>query len=165
MSLSRKFCLQPAENLGKFAYLPQLVLRVSVGFMFLSGAVGKLADLDGFAGALREAAVPLPLAGVVAPVLAAVELVAGVALMLGIGTRLASLVLGVTMVGALITTVAPPLLDRYPNPWTWLSNLFYQPEWLLLGLLAWFVCVGGGRFSVDAWVQRRRAPESDSGTD
>ncbi|UQA90708.1 hypothetical protein [Streptomyces halobius] len=61
------------------------------------------------------------------------------------------------MIGALITTVVPPLMGRYPNPWTLLSNLFYQPEWLLLGLLMWLACIGAGRIGVSAWATRLRA--------
>ncbi|ONI79697.1 hypothetical protein ALI144C_23325 [Actinosynnema sp. ALI-1.44] len=46
--------------------------------------------------------------------------------------------------GALVTTIAPPLWDKYSNLWDFPSNFRYSAEWLLLGVLAWLVCVGAG---------------------
>ncbi|AHH93608.1 hypothetical protein GCM10010174_30490 [Kutzneria viridogrisea] len=135
------------SSLRALDWAPKLVLRVTVGFMFLSGAVGKLADLGAFAATFGESGIPLP--GVTAPVVAVLELLGGLALVLGLGTRLFALVLAVIMLGALVTTIAPPLLSKYPDPWHFLSNLFYAPEWLLLGLLAWWACTGSGRYGLD----------------
>src|SRR5271166_5023422 len=97
----------------------------------------------------------IPAAQVLAPVTAVVELVGGSALMLGLCTRLVSLVLAGDMVGALITDIGPNLAQKYPALWDFLSNLFYAPEWLLVGLLLWLVCVGAGKASVDALVGQR----------
>nr|WP_264085065.1 DoxX family protein [Kibdelosporangium phytohabitans] len=113
---------------------------MTVGFMFFSGAIGKLGDTGRFAATLTESGIPLP--HLTAAVLAVVELVAGLALMLGLFARIAALVLAVTMAGALISTIAPPLWDKYPDLWNFLSNFFYSPEWLLLGILAWLACAG-----------------------
>nr|WP_052477748.1 DoxX family protein [Kibdelosporangium sp. MJ126-NF4]CTQ99371.1 hypothetical protein [Kibdelosporangium sp. MJ126-NF4] len=135
------------ERLAAWGWVPNLLLRLTIGFMFLSGAVGKLADGDKFAGKLAESGIPIP--HLVAPVLAVVEFVAGLALMLGLFARVAAVVLAVTMLGALITTIGPPLWDRYPDAWHFLSNLFYSSEWLLLAILAWLACVGAqGRGAV-----------------
>ncbi|WP_344431385.1 DoxX family protein [Amycolatopsis minnesotensis] len=131
-----------------------LVLRVTVGFMFTSGAVGKLADSDAFAATFRASGIPF--ADVLAPVVAVLELLGGVALAIGVGTRVSALVLALVMVGALVTTIAPPLLEKHPAPISFLSNLFYQPEWLLIGLLGWWAFVGAERFSVDARLTSRR---------
>ena len=63
---------------------------------------------------------------------------------LGLGTRLVSPVLAGDMVGALITDIGPNLAQKFPTPWDFFSNLFYAPEWLLVGLLLWLLCVGAG---------------------
>ena len=140
------------DNLG---WLPNFLLRVTVGFMFFSGAVRKLDDLGKFTAMFVRLGIPA--AQVLAPVTAVVELVGGAALMLGLGTRLVSLILAGDMVGALITDIGPNLSEKYPALWDFLSNLFYAPEWLLVGLLLWLLCVGAGKASLDELAGRRLA--------
>ena len=143
------------DALNDLGWLPNLVLRVTVGFMFFSGAITKLADLGKFTAMFVSLGIPA--AQLVAPATAIVELVGGAALMLGIGTRLVSLVLAGDMAGALVTDIGPNLAQKYPTVWDFLSNLFYASEWLLLGLLLWLLCVGAGKASLDALVGRRLA--------
>ncbi len=143
------------DTLNSLGWLPNMVLRVTVGFMFLSGAVSKLGDLGKFTAMF--AGLGIPAAQVLAPVTAVVELVGGAALMLGVGTRAVSLVLAGDMAGALMTDIGPNLAHKYPALWDFLSNLFYAPEWLLVGLLLWLLCVGAGKASLDELVGRRLA--------
>jgi len=143
------------DALNNVGWLPNLVLRVTVGFMFFSGAVGKFGDLGKFTAMFVSLGIPA--AQVLAPVTAMVELVGGAALMLGLGTRLVSVVLAGDMVGALITDIGPNLAQKYPAVWDFLGNLFYAPEWLLVGLLLWLLCVGAGKASLDRLVGRRLA--------
>src|SRR6201993_3460225 len=150
------------DALSNLSWLPNLVLRVTVGFMFFSGAVGKLGDLGKFTAMC--VGLGIPAAQVLAPVTAVVELVGGAALMLGVGTRLVSPVLAADMVGALITDIGPNLAQKYPALWDFLSNLFYAPEWLLVGLLFWLLCVGAGKASMDALVARRWAVPAQART-
>jgi putative oxidoreductase len=146
------------DALNNLAWLPKMALRLTIGFMFFSGAVVKLGDLGKFTAMF--VGLGIPAAQVVAPVTAVVELVGGAALMLGLGTRLVSLVLAGDMVGALITDIGPNLAQKYPALWDFLSNLFYAPEWLLVGLLLWLACVGADKASLDALVGRRLAGET-----
>jgi putative oxidoreductase len=146
-------CRRATDALNNLGWLPNLVLRLTVGFMFFSGAVNKLGDLGKFTAMF--AGLGIPAAQVLAPVTALVELVGGAALMLGLATRLVSLVLAGDMVGALITDIGPGLAQKYPAAWDFLSNLFYAPEWLLVGLLLWLLCVGAGKASLDALIGRR----------
>lgn len=139
--------------LSSLAWLPNFVLRASVGFMFFSGAVIKLTAPAQLVATLREGGIPL--ATSVAPALAAVELVGGAALVLGLGTRVAALLLAGVMGGALVTTVVGPLSDKYPDLSTFLGNLFYTPEWLLILLLSWILCAGADRFSIDVLLRAR----------
>ena len=144
-----------ANSLNKFDWLTNLFLRLSIGFMFFSGAVGKLGDLGKF-NAMFEG-LGIPGASVVAPAVAMVELVGGVALMLGLATRAVSLVLALDMVGALLTDIGPGLAEKYASVWSFLSNLLYSSEWLLTGLLLLLVCVGAGSASFDARIDQRLA--------
>jgi putative oxidoreductase len=151
----RRTYRRTTEALNNLGWLPNLVLRLTVGFMFFSGAVGKLGDLDKFTAMFVSLGIPA--AQVLAPVTAVVELLGGAALMLGLGTRLVSLVLAGDMVGALITDIGPNLAQKFPALWDFVSNLFYSPEWLLVGLLLWLLCVGAGKASLDALLGRHLA--------
>jgi putative oxidoreductase len=144
-----------ADSLNKLGWLPNLLLRLSIGFMFFSGAVGKLADLAQFTVMFNGLGIPG--APVVAPAVAIIELVGGAALMLGLATRAVSLVLALDMVGALLTDIGPGLAEKYASVWSFLSNLFYSSEWLLTGLLLFLVCVGAGSASLDALIGQRLA--------
>jgi len=82
------------------------VLRLFVGIVFLSHGWLKLfGGLQGFAGFLQQAGVPLP--GVMAPFVAAVEFFGGLAILLGTGTRIAALLLAGVMVVAMMTVTLP----------------------------------------------------------
>jgi putative oxidoreductase len=149
------------DVLNELGWLPNLLLRVTVGFMFFSGAVDKLGDPDKFTAMFVSLGIPG--AQVLAPATALVELLGGVALMLGLATRLVSLALAGDMAGALITDIGPGLAQKYPDPWHFLSNLFYSSEWLLIGLLLWLLCAGAGKASLDAVISRRGLRPSRSG--
>jgi putative oxidoreductase len=143
------------DALNNLSWLPNFVLRLTIGFMFFSGAVGKLGDLDKFTAMF--VGLGIPAAQVLAPVTAMVELIGGAALMLGLATRPVSLVLAGNMVGALITDIGPNLAQKFPALWGFFSNLFYAPEWLLVGLLLWLLCVGAGKASLDTLLVRHLA--------
>jgi len=135
------------------AWVPPLLIRVSVGFMFLTGALKKLGALDAFTQMFSHLGVPLP--SLAAPAVAWVELIGGAALMLGLATRLASVVLAIDMVGALITDIGPDVAHHHPEIIEFASNLFYSSEWLLLGLLVWLTCCGAGDVSCDHMIASR----------
>ncbi|MBO0880325.1 MAG: DoxX family protein [Mycobacterium sp.] len=151
----RRAYRRTTDTLNNLSWLPNVGLRLSVGFMFFSGAVGKLCDLGKFTAMFVSLGIPA--AQVLAPVTAVVELIGGVALMLGLGTRLVSLMLAGIMIGALITDIGPNLAQKFPALWDFFSNLFYAPEWLLVGLLLWLFCVGAGKASVDMLIGQRLA--------
>ncbi|MBP2476389.1 putative oxidoreductase [Crossiella equi] len=138
------------RKLDGLSWLPLLLTRLTVGFMFASGAVGKLGRLPSFTEEFRGWGIPL--AEVTAPATAVLELVGGVALALGLFTRLFAPLLALTMVGALATVVAPPLLAKYPDAWNFPSYLFYSSEWLLICLLALLTCTGAGKFAADSRI-------------
>lgn len=141
------------DSLNNLRWLPNLFSRLSIGFMFFSGAVGKLGDIGKFTAMFKSLGIPA--APVVAPAVAIVELAGGVALMLGLATRLVSLVLAMDMVGALLTDIGPILAEKYSSVSSFVSNLFYSSEWLLIGLLFFLVCLGAGPASLDALIARR----------
>jgi uncharacterized membrane protein YphA (DoxX/SURF4 family) len=87
---------------GPYRDYSLFVLRLFVGVVFITHGWLKLSDLKGLAGFLEQVAgVPLP--GIMAPAVAAIEFFGGLAILLGTGTRLAALLLTGVMVVAMIT--------------------------------------------------------------
>jgi putative oxidoreductase len=76
------------------------ILRVLVGVTFLLHGLPKLSNLAGFTGFLTSLGVPLP--GVAAPIIMALEVVGGLLLIAGLGTRWVSLLFAAEM---LVTTL------------------------------------------------------------
>ncbi len=60
------------DALSNLSWLPNLLLRVTVGFMFFSGAVNKLDDLGKFTAMFVSLGIPV--AHVLAPATAVVDL-------------------------------------------------------------------------------------------
>jgi putative oxidoreductase len=83
-----------------FAPYAVTILRVLVGITFFLHGLPKLSNLAGFIGFLTSLGVPLP--GVVAPAIMALEVVGGLLLIAGLGTRWVSLLFAVEM---LVTTL------------------------------------------------------------
>jgi len=118
-----------------------LLLRCVVGFVFVMHGGAKLFSygLAGTVGAFEQMGVPLP--AVSAPVVTAVELLCGAALILGAWTRWAGLLLAVDMTVAI-------LLVR-------LQGGFFAPdgfelELTLLACVLALAATGPGSISVDA---------------
>ena len=124
------------------------VLRVVTGVIFLMHAWQKLAifGIPGFTGFLTQAGVPAP--GIAAVVVTVVELIGGLALVIGFGTRWAALLLAFDMLVALITVHLP--------------GGFFVPagiEFVLLLLAATIALAlaGGGALALDGVVRGRRS--------
>ena len=78
------------------------ILRLFVGGVFIAhGALKLFGGLTGFAKFLQQYGVPSP--GFMAPLVAAVEFLGGIALILGLGTRTAAILLTIVMIVAMAT--------------------------------------------------------------
>jgi putative oxidoreductase len=127
-----------------------LVTRIALGGVMIAHGIQK-AFLQGFAGTQQGfGSMGAPLPGLTAVLVTLLELVGGVAIVLGLATRVVALLYALTMVGAAVLVHLP--------------NGFYAADggWELVGLLAIvsvaLVVAGPGRLSLDHLVaQRRRA--------
>lgn len=140
--------LRPASaTAARDAGIALAVLRVVTGAIFVAHGAQKffVYGVAGTTGAFGGMGVPMP--GVTAPLIAAIELLGGIALILGLGTRIASALLAATMVGAIALVH--------------LKNGFFMPNgfeyaFALLGATAALALGGGGAFSADSRLGGRR---------
>ena len=148
--------LRLIQLLERASAIPPLLVRWGVGLMFLGGALHKATHLSEFVAYFQQLHIPAP--QLQAPFVVCVEFFGGLGLMLGIGTRLAAMLLSGTMVVALATAAIPD--HKIHANWRGLLDFLYLPEWLLLCLLGWLIVIGAGRFSVDFVIRQKL--ESDT---
>lgn len=130
-----------------FMPLGPLLMRVSLGALFLQSGMGKLAHLERTAAFFAEL-------GIIAPAFHAVfvgalETLGGAALAIGFATRLFSLPLAATMIVAVLTAKLSEVEG--------LLSLFALLEVTVLSALVWLLVQGPGRWSLDARFSRGRA--------
>ena len=121
-----------------------LALRLAVATIFIRHGAQKL-FVFGFAGvtdAFTHMGVPVP--GVMGPFIGLLEFFGGIALLIGLLTRLIALGFVCDMLGAILLVLLK----------TGFSG--YELEFLLLGSSLALVLTGAGRFSVDDLLARRR---------
>jgi len=134
------------------AFLGPLIARLTLGVAFVSSGWGKINNLDKVTEFFTELGIPAP--HVQAVFVSWVELVCGALVLLGLGTRLASIPLICTMIVALITAKAEEIAG--------VSDLVGTIEFTYIALASWLVLSGAGALSLDGVLARRSASASAS---
>lgn len=121
------------------------VLRIAVGTVFISHGAQKLFvyGFAGVTGAFTQMGVPMP--GIMGPFVGLLEFFGGIALVLGLLTRLFALGFAIDMLVAI-------LLVQLKNGFS-----HFELEFLLCVSSVALLLMGGGDFSVDALLGRRKA--------
>jgi len=126
-----------------------LVGRLLLAALFLPAGISKIGGFAGTAGYIASKGLPLPEVG--AAIAVAVEILGGLALILGFGTRLAALVL------ALFTLVATFIFHNYwgvPADQAFVQQLMFNKNIAVVGGLLVLAAHGAGAWSLDAKRQR-----------
>ncbi len=145
-----------APFLSPVQALAPLLTRLVLGETFLLTGLGKWRNFANTTDFFAELGIPVPAAN--AALVATVELVGGICLMLGLGTRLAAVLLSSTMVVALLTADRGALLTALS--FSGERGLTDVVPLVFLMLLAWLIAFGPGRLSVEHLLSRRRVGPS-----
>lgn len=134
---------QLALKLNQLRPAVPLVLRIVVGGLFVWHGINKFdTGIAMVEGAYEMWNVPLP--GLAAPLTAIVEIAAGLALVIGLGTRVAAAALAVVMIGAIVFVKADlGIISSTPMPGAELDLA------LLAGLIAVLI-LGPGVIALDS---------------
>jgi len=122
-----------------------LVGRILLAFLFLPAGIGKLTGFAGTVGYIASVGLPLP--QVAAAIALVVEIVGGIALIVGFGTRFAALAL------AVFTLVASIFFHNYwtlPADQQMMQQLMFFKNIAVIGGLLTLAAWGAGNWSLDA---------------
>lgn len=122
-----------------------LAARVLMAALFLPAGIGKLTGFEGTVGYIASVGLPLPTVG--AALALVVEIVGGLALLAGFGTRIAAVVL------AAFTLVASFFFHAYwavPADQAFVTQLLFFKNIAVVGGLLAIAANGAGQWSLDA---------------
>ncbi|MFL6663634.1 MAG: DoxX family protein [Rhizobacter sp.] len=122
-----------------------VVARLLLAAMFILSGVGKLGDITGTAGYIAGAGLPAPAFLAVAAGL--LELVAGLALVVGFKARWAALALGVF---TLLATVVFHAYWAAPAAQQYVQQLMFMKNLAVAGGMFLVAALGAGPASIDA---------------
>lgn len=147
--LPRLFLLRPLvlSVASKLSWLPPLVARLTVGWVFVLSGWGKLHALPDIVDYFRTLGIPAP--EIQAPFASGTELVCGALLLAGLASRFAAVPLIVVMTVAIMTARIEDLTSA--------GALFGFIEWTYIALLLWIAVAGPGPLSLDALLVRKSA--------
>jgi len=126
-----------------------LLARLLLAALFLPAGISKISGFAGTAGYIGSVGLPMPELG--AAIAIAVEVLGGIALIIGLGTRWAALAL------AVFTLVASVFFHAYwalPAEQQMMQQLMFMKNIGVVGGLLALAAFGAGAFSLDA---RRKA--------
>jgi len=144
-------CRRTLSTLRTLEWIGPLLVRISLGLVFVVTGWGKLHDLDNVAQFFASLDIPAPYANAV--LVSSIELVGGALLIAGLGTRVAAMLLAGVMAVAIWTAKLPELHG--------VVDLVTTIEVAYLGSFAWLMFAGAGRASLDH-VLRGATPEGDA---
>jgi putative oxidoreductase len=140
-----RFARPALAFLSRIEWLGPLLLRLVFGYFWLETGWAKLHNLDFFSQRFVEWGIPFPTFS--ATLSGATDLVGGALLILGLGTRLATIPMIVNMLVALVVVVLPDIST--------LDEFVELDEVLYVCVLFWLLVAGPGKASFDHWIARR----------
>lgn len=138
-------------TLGSWEWLGILLARLAVGMLFAITGGGKLfvqEKKEKMRETMHNAGIPLPDFNAV--FVSTVEFVGGILLILGLLTPVASLLLSVVMIVAILMVKLKSIEGE--GVLGWLGEFLFIPDVLYLIILVWLFFSGPGRVSLDYFL-------------
>ena len=135
----------------RLSFLAPLLLRVTLGVVFIQTGWGHLSHMSDTITAFRDDfGVPLP--EINARIASCTEFFGGILILLGLGARLAALPMAFTMLVAILTAKRAAIGGF---GFDGLTNLLGFEEWSYLVMFLVIAIVGPGRVSIDTLIAHR----------
>ncbi|MEA2626321.1 MAG: putative oxidoreductase [Candidatus Binatota bacterium] len=134
----------PALIAARLEWLPPLLARVIVGWVFATTGWGKLQNLPKIVDFFRDLGIPYP--ELQAPFVSTVELACGTLLIVGLFTRFAA----VPLIGTMIVAIATAQWQSVDSA----AALFGLVETAYVVVLVWLAIEGPGPVSLDRLIER-----------
>jgi putative oxidoreductase len=142
--------MQPSRMLGSKAPAATILIRLMVGWVFMSEGIQKFLFPSAL-GVGRFAKIGIPDPQFFAPFVGVVEIVCGALLIVGVLTRLAAIPLLIDISVAIVTTKIPML----SKAGFWSTMHEARTDFCMLLGLIFLLVVGAGTLSFDErWAQR-----------
>ena len=131
-----------------------LAVRLYWGWQFAEDGWGKLHNLNKVTDFFTSLGIPTP--GLTAAFIGGLELVGGILLALGLGSRLIALLLTGNMLMAYITADREALFSVLSDP----DKFYGASPYTYLFASVIVLVFGPGKFSVDAWIAKKFTAET-----
>ncbi len=128
----------------------QVLIRLAVGLIFFTQGILKYTDPH--MGVLRFAKIGFLYPGLTAHFVGTFEIICGLLVLVGLGTRLASIPLLIINLTAIATTKIPELFRPEQGFWLMVSDA--RTDFAMLMGLMFLLSAGGGRWSVEAGLRK-----------
>ena len=137
----------PERLSAYFAWLPPLVARVVVGWVFMWSGWGKLNNLPQMIENFTGWGIPYP--QIMTPFVSGVEFIGGLLLLVGLFTRIAAVPLVIVMIVAIVSAKLGDIDS--------LETLLGFEEVAYMALFGWLAVAGPGPLSLDHLLQKLRS--------
>ncbi len=128
-----------------------LLVRLYWGWQFAQSGWGRLHHLDRATEFFTSLGIPMPHANAI--FISSLELVGGILLALGLGSRIVSFLLLGDMTVAFLTAEREALASIFSDP-----GKFYNADPYTFWFASLLILVfGPGLFAIDTWIERRQA--------
>jgi putative oxidoreductase len=134
---------------NKLIWLGPLLVRLTIGTAFVLTGWGKLHNLDQITDYFQT--LHIPFAGAQAAMVSTIEFAGGLLLIVGLGTRIVSLLL----IGVMTVAILTAKLGEADGFVDFLTTLPSTIELTYLVTFVWLALGGAGRASLDFLISRR----------
>lgn len=149
----------PARIAAHFAWAGPLYARLVVGYVFMWTGWQKLNNLEAMTKNFTEWGIPLP--GLLTPFASGVEFIGGIALILGLFTRIFAAQLAFVMIVAIKVAKLGDWMTGWRAGESSIDGLLGFEEFTYMAVFFWLAVAGPGKASLDYLLLRSTGRSED----